>query len=1244
MIPEKRTSNFLSGTACLLMGINFSKELLTRTLLWFLLLVNFLVPINVVFMQTANAALSAPTISSITGQNGYVEVAFTGIAGATNYDYSTDGGITWSSRTPAATWSPLSIYGLTNGVSYSIKIRARDASGPGTASLVSTATPTSRSQILNSQGFLQGKYVEIGVRANGAFGSGTAVPTGFHGNTGTCLGFRVDRQKNGWGATQGSSAPFVNIDDGDYFCPGTQYEGWALKVNTNSTTFNNHSGTGITGAISNIVSNSTEQKVDWTASSSSNGILVKQTAVVPNDGQSLHIDITLTNTTGSSIPNIYYLRGYDPDNATGSLNGLSSVPYSINTVMVRGGVGVSAEVKATFASGAQVLLRSTDSRARAATNNSGDCCTPSTAEPITVWNASSPFAQAVGVPTSSADQQVALALKVDSLASGSSTTFRVSYVLTAEDANSPSVATEVASNVDTTTSATLNGTINPNGATTSVEFEYGTDPSLASNVTSVSAGSLSGSSSSPASVSISNLSRGTTYYFRAKGTNSVGSSYGSILSFTPIGPPQALVSAASSIGETSSVLNGSVNSQGGQTSEIFFLWSTSAVFASDTHTVLTNPSSISGNTNTSIAANLSGLVAGTTYYYKIKVTNQAGTTYSDSVSFTTTPAPSAITDTATSVTATGATLNGRVNARGVSTTQIYFSYSTIADLSSGVTTVNTSPSQATGLTEISVSASLSGLTTGTTYYVRLTAVNPNGTNSGEIRSFTPSTAPVVTTETATVSGTTATLLGTINPRGAATTSVVFVYSTNSLLASDTATATISPGTLSGATDQSVSKSISGLTPLTTYYYRAVATNVNGSTSGSILSFTTPFADVVSPSETLTATSSSYSKIESILITITFSESITGLTATDVTLGGTSASAYGKGTPQTINAFTYTILLSPSSASPGTLTVSVPAGGVVDYSGNSNLISNTLSLIIKNVQATFTLSVPNGDYLTLLRATSSGGSGGGAVNYSASAGSATGCSVINSDSVTSTSAGTCVVVGTKAGDADYAPISDTKTVTFAKISQQALQIGQYTAFVGISTYPLNVYGGSGTGTVTRSLVNSGTAECTISSGMFLTAAKVGSCDVQATKPGDVNYLDQISSATIYWIQWSDAYATRVPSTPTEIVLNHQTQIIKYSYETLTATSFADSSGNAITSASVGQVIRLIGTGFVSTDDQTTINLANGEMVEFANLTFNTTDPMANYIQFTIPSGVTTDVVGVSSRKGTIYTTAQLTITP
>ena len=58
-----------------------------------------------------------------------------------NFEYSTDGGISWVAESPPVTTGTLPIHGLTNEVAYSIAVRATSAVGSGLASIVKTATP-----------------------------------------------------------------------------------------------------------------------------------------------------------------------------------------------------------------------------------------------------------------------------------------------------------------------------------------------------------------------------------------------------------------------------------------------------------------------------------------------------------------------------------------------------------------------------------------------------------------------------------------------------------------------------------------------------------------------------------------------------------------------------------------------------------------------------------------------------------------------------------------------------------------------------------------------------------------------------------------------------------------------------------------------------------------------------------------------------------------------------------------------
>jgi hypothetical protein len=120
-------------------------------------------------------------------------------------------------------------------------------------------------QIVANEGFLQGLYAEVGIRANGAFGS-SSVPSGFHATNSPCIGFRVDRSKDGWGNT---------IDDGDFFCPGSPYEDWALSVGGSSFNANSNSATTIPGANSNATTSGTTHSVTWTSTSNLSGVAVQ---------------------------------------------------------------------------------------------------------------------------------------------------------------------------------------------------------------------------------------------------------------------------------------------------------------------------------------------------------------------------------------------------------------------------------------------------------------------------------------------------------------------------------------------------------------------------------------------------------------------------------------------------------------------------------------------------------------------------------------------------------------------------------------------------------------------------------------------------------------------------------------------------------------------------------------------------------------------------------------------------------
>jgi hypothetical protein len=97
--------------------------------------------------------------------------------------------------------------------------------------------------------------------------------------------------------------------------------------------------------------------------------------------------------------------------------------------------------------------------------------------------------------------------------------------------SAPAVTTSAASGV-TSTAATLNGTVNPEGAATTYQFQYGTSTSYGSVAPASPASAGSGSSAVAESAGLSGLSASTTYDYRLVATNATGTTNGSNQTFT----------------------------------------------------------------------------------------------------------------------------------------------------------------------------------------------------------------------------------------------------------------------------------------------------------------------------------------------------------------------------------------------------------------------------------------------------------------------------------------------------------------------------------------------------------------------------------------------------------------------------------------------------------------------------------------------------------------------------------------
>ena len=399
-------------------------------------------------------------------------------------------------------------------------------------------------------------------------------------------------------------------------------------------------------------------------------------------------------------------------------------------------------------------------------------------------------------------------------------------------ATAPSASTGPVTAI-TPTTATVSGSVNPNGTATTWHVEYGTTTGYGTNTTAVSAGS--GTTSTAVSAPLASLKPGTTYHYRFVATSTAGTGNGADGILTTSSVPAAVTGNAGSVTPTSATLNGTVDPSGRPTTW-YFDYGTGTGYGKQTAV----KDAGSGSGAAAVSAAVTGLTAGRTYHFRIVAKSDAGTSRGADHTFVSTAAPTVVTKPAAGVGDTSATLNGTVNPNGQSTS-VSFEYGTSTGYGA-----KTAPQDAgAGTGTKSISAAVTGLAGATTYHFRIVATNASGTITGADQTFTTSGKPVSQTGAPTaVTGTSATLTGTVDPAGHAT-SWYFEFGTTA--GYGTKTASQSVGSTPGA--HAVSVAISALTPGTTYHLRLVATNSSGLGYGADTTFTT-----VGPPVTIAASS------------------------------------------------------------------------------------------------------------------------------------------------------------------------------------------------------------------------------------------------------------------------------------------------------------------------------------------------------------------------------------------------------
>ena len=295
-------------------------------------------------------------------------------------------------------------------------------------------------------------------------------------------------------------------------------------------------------------------------------------------------------------------------------------------------------------------------------------------------------------------------------------------------------------------------------------------------------------------------------------------------------PAISSTTGAYSITTSSAISGGVVSSDGGST--VYsrgIVWGTSTGPTIALVTKTTDGTGVGTYTST-----MTGLTSGVTYYVRAYATNNIGTKYGTEISFNSLQALAtlATTTTAYPTSATTALSGGSISYNGGATvTASGVVWSTTTN-----PTIDLTTKTSVGATSGTFTSSITGLTSGVTYYLRSYATNSVGTSYGAEITFTAGLrVPTIatTSQVSIIDSTRATSGGNITlDGGTPITASGLVWSTTS-----NPTIDLTTKTTDGAITGTFTSTITGLTKGVTYYVRSYATNSVGTSYGPNITFT-----------------------------------------------------------------------------------------------------------------------------------------------------------------------------------------------------------------------------------------------------------------------------------------------------------------------------------------------------------------------------------------------------------------------
>ncbi len=299
--------------------------------------------------------------------------------------------------------------------------------------------------------------------------------------------------------------------------------------------------------------------------------------------------------------------------------------------------------------------------------------------------------------------------------------------------------------------------------------------------------------------------------------------------------PDVSVTPFSALQGTSVTLNGTVGTAGGpDASAIQFEYGTSTAYGAS---AAASPASCTTSSGTcAVTGALTGLVPNTLYRYRLDASNTNGQSHGPDSTFTTPAVVAAVDDlppSASSLTHTSMLLSATINPENAPTFY-HFIYGPTSSYGSTGPEREAGP----GFGDESLSEPIEGLQPGTTYHYAVVATNKAGTITGPDETFT-TTAPVppalTTGGVSEVTQSTAKLSGTVDTEGEHSSGYGFDLGIDANYSQAYLVGSAEAG-LTGP--QTITQTVEGLQPGTTYHYRLFATNTDGTTHSADATFTT----------------------------------------------------------------------------------------------------------------------------------------------------------------------------------------------------------------------------------------------------------------------------------------------------------------------------------------------------------------------------------------------------------------------